>query len=384
MAQTRFRSRAHNAGVPRRQWRGFTLIELLVVIAIIAVLIALLLPAVQQAREAARRTQCRNNLKQLGLALHNYHDVFGMFPLGRTGTHLQNRRIGGFVGLLPYLDQAPLYNAIWADGGAIAAHINNVNWNTEIAMLRCPSDNFRWAAPPVAQSAYRNGKTNYRFSGGDSIWAPTTGSIRGNQGNAFGNATANTQGMPTPTRGMFGYNVGIPIRDCVDGTSNTIAMAEHVVAEFMLGQKSAVRLIEGTVWDVYPAATLRDNPGVCLAEIGAGGMYRDPAVVKGFHGDRWGEGYFERIFFNTVLPPNGPSCCQGGGAGGNCETNVITPSSYHTGGIHALMTDGAVRFISENIHTGNLGSPQVNSGPSPYGIWGALGTKDGSETTGEF
>src|SRR5690348_4004442 len=146
--------------MPRRARarRAFTLIELLVVIAIIAVLIALLLPAVQQAREAARRAQCKNSLKQLGLALHNYHDVYNVFPFGQGGTNngsgSSNQNVlSGVVMLLPYLDQTPLWNQI-SSGGTFATGTylpmgpNPQNWDVyppwtiQIPVLRCPSDRY--------------------------------------------------------------------------------------------------------------------------------------------------------------------------------------------------------------------------------------------------
>jgi len=128
--------------------KGFTLIELLVVIAIIAILIALLLPAVQQAREAARRTQCKNNLKQLGLALHNYHDVYGRFIYrkgGTAGNPGNANRLSGFMGLMPYIEQGPLFNTVAAGGGTgnqppggPVGWTGWAEWNVTIPALLCP------------------------------------------------------------------------------------------------------------------------------------------------------------------------------------------------------------------------------------------------------
>lgn len=201
----------------RRRSRGFTLIELLVVIAIIAVLIALLLPAVQQAREAARRTQCKNNLKQLGLALHNYHDTFNTFTPRATGSDCPGGSGGncqwksGFVGLLPFFEQAPLFQKIAAGG-----QMENGNtyppggptpwdggyppWRQQLTMLVCPSD----VSP--SQSSFGIGVTNYMFSVGDSI--------------RFGH-------WERTGRGLFPQVRGTRFGDITDGTSNTIAMGER-------------------------------------------------------------------------------------------------------------------------------------------------------------
>jgi prepilin-type N-terminal cleavage/methylation domain-containing protein len=201
--------------------KGFTLIELLVVIAIIAILIALLLPAVQQAREAARRTQCKNNLKQLGLALHNYHDVFGSFVFrkggydtvpGAAGDARGNaNRLSGYVGLLPYLEQAPLYAVIQAGDPANGIPVGGppgwsawAGWSNPIPMVQCPSDG-------------RDGDTrranNYNFCIGDSPMGDT--------------ATSNVHSQRA-VRGVFGYQRCTKIADITDGTSNTIAMSEHI------------------------------------------------------------------------------------------------------------------------------------------------------------
>jgi prepilin-type N-terminal cleavage/methylation domain-containing protein len=198
--------------------RGFTLIELLVVIAIIAILIALLLPAVQQAREAARRSQCRNNLKQLGLAMHNYHDVHNMFVMKSGGTdngvseQTNRNRRSGMVGLLPYLDQAPLYQQI--EGGSPPEPLPGGPcgwcswgpWNVILPVMLCPSDS--------RQVVHRH--HNYMFSVGDQM--------------------RNMNSNFWAARGVFGgRHRCIGIHEITDGTSNTVMLGERRRADFGIG-----------------------------------------------------------------------------------------------------------------------------------------------------
>jgi prepilin-type N-terminal cleavage/methylation domain-containing protein/prepilin-type processing-associated H-X9-DG protein len=279
---------------------GFTLIELLVVIAIIAILIALLLPAVQQAREAARRTQCRNNLKQFGLAFHNYHDAHKRFPPPSVagGAGANQDVAGGWpwsMMLLPYLDQAPLYNQIGV-GQTLrvprnAANMTNVDdfttaaagsierlLTTKIPMFLCPSS-----------------------SGG------ALNKFEKNLGTLMYAANNQIMTVPNPVRAF-------PISDIVDGTSNTILMGEK---SLMDAPFTAV----GCVW-----ATSRFC-GARLHIVAAQNNMNTP-----FDGT-----------LNTTT-----NCYQENGTPVNLVTRAVAASS-HTGGCHFLMCDGAVRFISENI-----------------------------------
>ncbi|RLS54389.1 MAG: DUF1559 domain-containing protein [Planctomycetota bacterium] len=366
--------------------RGFTLIELLVVIAIIAVLIALLLPAVQQAREAARRSTCKNNLKQIGLALHNYHDVFNMFVYGKGGTNgygnaarndgNYNRR-SGMVSLLPYMDGAPQFNRIESGDatgtgvggnpvppGGAAPWSGWTVWNMPIPGLRCPSD-------PGFNTP--RGISNYAFSRGDSYMYDRPGSVPLNNRDAADNS------------GLFCRDRCFGVRDCVDGTSNTVAFSERCAANFGINGKASPDIRESTLTNVGIGA---GGPGACLAAANAikqGTRYTTWSAVKGKFSALWQDGQPEITSFTTCLGPNAPSCTDDGNGNADAAHAVLSPSSYHTGGVHALLTDGAVRFISDSIDTGNLGAV-VNTvnGRSPYGVWGALGTKNGGEVVGEF
>ncbi|MEP3478750.1 MAG: DUF1559 domain-containing protein [Fuerstiella sp.] len=342
-----------------RKLKGFTLIELLVVIAIIAILVSLLLPAVQQAREAARRTQCKNNLKQLGLALHNYHDVSLAFPSLRLGPgHQSGDRWSGFVHLLPYIEQENLYNLFAAQAQLNGQNlrpweewtINGVAPTTrDIAGYLCPSD------PYLKANFGGQAGNNYAFSVGD-------------------NSDRVDDNDP---RGGFGNRTRTRMRDITDGTSGTIALAEI--------QRPASPGALGDVAVNTGDAVVIDNPSGCLALFDrTTNRYVDSAAFGSSdqkQGYRWADGSGHFTGVTTILPPNSPSCAK---QNRDDRDGVYSAGSKHTGGVQVVMFDGSVRFISENIDTGDLTQPVPTSGRSPYGIWGALGSIQGGEVLGEF
>lgn len=350
-----------------RVYRGFTLIELLVVIAIIAVLIALLLPAVQQAREAARRTQCKNNLKQYGLALHNYHDNYNKFPPfgGGTGTLSsggERSRLSGIAYLLPYVDQTAVYEEIRTLPGDNPPYNNNLPWTRIIPGMQCPSDA---GMQDPNNAANTRGKKNYVFCAGDSH---------------AGNGCARpATPIVTQSRGLFAALQCYGVRDATDGSSNTIAMSEMIgasstngpgiIAKSALGAGTGSPAACAAMWN----ATTKSYP--------AGPYTGEPARAY-----RWADGAGSFTAFSTALPPNADSCFSNGGATSYCD-GIYSAESAHTGGVQVLMADGAVRFVSNNIDTGNQAAtlPAVtNSSPSPYGVWGSLGTRAGGEVVGDF
>ena len=313
--------------------RGFTLIELLVVIAIIAILIALLLPAVQQAREAARRTQCRNALKQIGLAMHNYHDTHSALPhlthgaqAGGNGANVSTsgwgREWGGHsvhTMFLPYIDQAPLYNQIifdrvWHDNPNRALHRNVV------PAFLCPSD-----SPPKNAN---DGFNNYGASTGPNLgWE----------------ASLNR------AVGMFHRRSSTRFRDVTDGMSNSIAFGEITTGDndngiFVLERGDFVRA--QSVGGLTPVKPTRDE----LITYGntCNGGTGDHRSDRGLS---WGNPMMSGTGINTVAPPNCeyPNCHECGGCGSGDARGVWASRSRHTGGAHHLFGDGAVRFISENI-----------------------------------
>ncbi len=212
--------------------RAFTLIELLVVIAIIAVLIALLLPAVQAAREAARRSQCVNNLKQIGLALHNYHDVNGTFPMGAgsgmysLGSYNSKHNWSIHAAILPQLGQTPIYNSINFNWGTADAPtqiptypINSTAIQTQINTFLCPSD----PNGTAQEASYGDANNDYFGSVG-----ATTDTL-GYQTNGKGFGTGAASLATVPFSGLFGFQMSKSIANVTDGTSNSVAFAESTV-----------------------------------------------------------------------------------------------------------------------------------------------------------
>ena len=305
---------------------GFTLIELLVVIAIIAILIALLLPAVQQAREAARRTQCKNNLHNIGLAMHNYHDSFNCFPFGQGGAAAQTpgatQRYSAVSQLLPYIDQSPLYNRI--DFHVIPAHANNnAPRLTEIPMLRCPSD-FDNTQPQTG------GAINYMANKGSEIHWTTP-----------------------PQNGAFIYSKYIKIRDIIDGTTNTAAFSERLIADGNNGVVSEDA-------DVFLAMTNPMTPDEAIQLCYQVDITNLANQFPIFIGHPWMDGQHTYLHVDT---PNRRSC-------GFFPTKATMPAtSRHEGGVHVLLCDGSARFVSENIDRLT---------------WRGVGSRDGREVLGEF
>lgn len=348
--------------VLRRSLRGFTLVELLVVIAIIGILIALLLPAVQAAREAARRSQCTNNLKQLGLALHTYHDTYSKFcPMGTPMTG-RNHGISGLVSLLPYMEQKPLYDRIAAGDPANAIPTWGPNaegswavWDVSPLSVRCPSD-------PAKLDGNETRLNNYCFSQGDDYQ------------NMMGND-------PKNTRGIFGYDIWYSSNNVEDGLSNTTAMSERLRQGFGEGAVATARTIQHRLGTVAISGLNSQPPSAVFAYTD--GQYFLPTyTVRHRFGSRWVDGVPLYAAFNTILPPNGPGAHFTRSGQPAADVCLLPPSSGHPGGANVLFGDGAVKFISNTIDTGNLGQQMANDyyGPSYYGVWGALGSKAGGES----
>ena len=291
---------------------GFTLIELLVVIAIIAVLIALLLPAVQQAREAARRTQCKNNMKQLGLALHNYHDVYNRFPLGaQRAVSRTNWR----VALWPQMDQAPLFNKLDFSQDFRAAYSGN---NTVLQGLKLPGWNCPSSPCPITGAA----GSEQCWNGGNPQLADYVGiggACPDPGGRANVNSTSNYDGGIYGSNGLLSIALSKNLSACTDGSSTTL----------LVGENSDFTTIGTTKTD------LRSN------YYGAWSGWSDVANPWSGAPDTWS---------TSVTTVRYPVNTQGTPAGAMHTWEANLPlRSAHVGGAHALMGDGATRFISNNL-----------------------------------
>ncbi|MFN0196391.1 MAG: DUF1559 domain-containing protein [Planctomycetaceae bacterium] len=339
--------------VPSRR-RGFTLIELLVVIAIIAILIALLLPAVQQAREAARRTQCRNHLKQIGLALHNYESSFTVLPpsatvdlsvsvTGNNGSWSVHGRI------LPYLDQANLYNVVDL---SIAWDFQTAISGLKIPVYACPSD-------PQSDKVRDPG-------GGRALLYPTT------YGFNFGTWFVFNPATGAYGDGAFAPNATIRLAHFTDGTSNTLMAAE-------------VKAWTPYLRNETPSSTITPASNADALAIVAALTGLDKKLNPATGHTEWPDGRVHHEGFTTTVTPNTnvPYTFGGvtydadynswqegkNGASGSSSNAIIVSRSYHAGMVNSLLVDGSVKSISSSID---------------LGVWRALGTRSGQEVVGEY
>jgi prepilin-type N-terminal cleavage/methylation domain-containing protein len=326
----------------RRRRRGFTLIELLVVIAIIAILIALLLPAVQQAREAARRTQCKNNMKQVGLALHNYLSALSTFPpvsvlpAGRTF-----EPYSAHVRLLGYLEQTNLANLIdWNVSSEFTS--NPTAAKTRIAAYMCPTEiNDRQRVTPTLIHY----PLNYAFNEGTwFIFDPVSGGVGD---------------------GAFHPNRAFKPGDFTDGMSNTMACSE-------------VKAFQPNVWDTGNPNTLNVAPPATPAAVAA---YASSGTFDSNGHTEWVEGDVHESGYTTTCTPNAQVPYTSGGVTYSIDVTsmrdgesttvptyaAVTSRSFHVGIVNVLLMDGSVRSVSDNLD---------------LGVWRATGTRAGGEPKG--
>jgi prepilin-type processing-associated H-X9-DG protein len=288
-------------------------------------------------------------------------------------------RLSAFVALLPFFEQKPAADFISGGGATVsgtkippggpAAWYGSSKgayppWQTQIQMLLCPSDKV------VVSGA--NGKNSYAFSIGDTVG----GNIKINGIRVQFNHPSD------PIRGIFGGSQRcVGMQFITDGTSNTIAMSEKTTNGWYNNRTAAGEDIRTAM--VQSVGSVLNNPASCFAQ--ARGTEYVAVKIKSRFGHIWTDGQAEVVAFNTVLPPNGPSCTHDGSTCcADAQGGLLTAGSNHPSGVNGVFADGSVRFINQNINTGNLALPQVLSGKSPYGVWGALGSISGKEATADF
>ena len=399
---------------------GFTLVELLVVIAIIGILIGLLLPAVQSAREAARRMKCTNHLKQLALATHTYCDVHGTLPgfdvgpddrlnLAKTAANLAKRATNvysPFVGMLPYMEQAALAER-FADFDrrfpnmttSVSTGVNTANpqgrtisvastgkyasysltddpqppWRSvQLNELLCPSNGHADLFSTDALGL--TGRTDYHASSGDLPFN-------------LKYLDPDDYKVKDKGRGPFGQTSFRGMERLTDGTSNTVIFSERVSGVTGGISRRIVDTYVSMGWttndgmlpDPTENSTRPLDPVRCMEYMGTGGEYLSVmptgtgVASSNNNGRNWCSGSPDKTSFSTIMPPNAPSCSS-------FYHWVAGPTSHHPGGANVALCDGSVRFVSETVETGDLSAPPVETGQSPYGVWGAMGSADGGES----
>jgi prepilin-type N-terminal cleavage/methylation domain-containing protein/prepilin-type processing-associated H-X9-DG protein len=338
-------------GMKTRNRHGFTLIELLVVIAIIAVLIALLLPAVQAAREAANRSQCTNNLRQIGLGMHNYLSSFNNFPMGvsrSVDSPTTATTLSSWAGwscqalLLNHLEQNAVYNTcnFSFNPNSTSNTVNSTSVNTILNVFLCPSD-------------------------------PRSGTDRIN--NYFASVGTSTTSNPTMSTGAFSFYNSFGLKTFTDGTSSTIAFGEALVG-WAGKTNNYVGSMAMQVGDTTPTSQLVDaftDPTAIANGIQKCGQAfsTNPTNTQTQRGYRWAIGRTDYTLLNTVAMPNdkvlGCAGCRYAAYTGSDSSNFVPPTSKHSGGVNMLFCDGSAKFIKDTINRQT---------------WWSLGTIAGGET----
>lgn len=351
--------RPRTATVPRTRrskYGGFTLIELLVVIAIIAILVALLLPAVQQAREAARRSQCKNNLKQIALAVHNYHDTYSSFPISISwsGRDTHDASFSDKVFLLPYLDRSNIFEQTnWTapafDSGGWNGGGGNPNVATQslrLPVFNCPSEGFElFGGVSNFNYAINHGTSHNNHTG-------TSNQLAGNR-NHNGIASF-VQGSGAPASHWLRSDVPVRERSITDGMTNTA-----MYSEFPLDAQQAPLNVQVHNWAGGTSTmAMRES---CLAQGSLSGR-------PNMRGRSWAFSFMGvgSSYNHTMLPNEKPCHSYTDDWGGS---SLMGAGSYHTGSVNVALCDGSIRSVNENVDSL---------------LWWGLGTRAGNEDVGDF
>ncbi|MEM1069986.1 MAG: DUF1559 domain-containing protein [Planctomycetota bacterium] len=414
---------------------GFTLIEVFTVVLIIGFLIGLLLPAVQSAREMARRTSCANNLMQVSLAVSAYHHSFDHLPVQLSGTdgstkaeQDNDRRLSIFVAILPFADRRNMADQIrsslpkldesdfgylddmgdywdddsfadepledeqdedseevefWVAGGPEPSVNTYLPWRTEVPVLRCPSD------PGYGSEA---GRTNYAVCLGDAVIASATGPMKEDATGVFVIDAELAKQTEASMRGAFVPRAITCWSDFRDGRSNTILLGEiltdvgdednrtYPIVGPDLNEAGVSSLRDEPNWARTSGAISLDEPLYWRATTFGSKLSGVPSARRGL---RWADGMPLYTTFNTILPPNQPITLS---EDRDDTWGILPPSSRHQGGAQIALADGSIRFISDTVEAGDPSQPTVYEGSenspgsqSPYGVWGAMGTRASSE-----
>lgn len=397
---------------------GFTLVELLVVIAIIGILIGLLLPAVQAAREAARRMKCSNNIKQLGLGMHSYIDAYGAIfaytsnikagiedggmknrmPNGEYDAHIRDDTVSWAITILPFIEQNGMYDSLIREAWDTTAWpVDDYLTYYPEAMTQqvpgyvCPSD-----GTALSRTNEDMCFLGYRVCLGDRTCMESDAYF----GGTFRPGTK-------AFRGPFGCNDWVQLSAVKDGLSNTFSFSERCIEPKSATNKNVATTILYVDEAFEGRFGLMDAPSLCLAKA-AGKVVNatDAEIFTTIGGEKGGKRNVGRnlcvgnhIFttYSTICPPNSPACIDSyadrTGIYATCVA-MITPTSSHPGGVNVGMMDASVRFVTDNVDTGDLNTPNIRTeaasgrdpflpfggGKSHYGVWGAMGTRAGGET----
>jgi len=379
----------------------YTLTDVLAMLAMLFVAIALVIPSIAKQRSLARQTQCASNLKQIGLAIHNYSAAFNQLPRGLAGTvggtdaDSNQERLGPLIAILPFMEEQPMWEDIanpfvgartgkrfqamgpapWYDPD------DYTPWSNAPGKYRCPESVD--AVEPADEPSPTIVTTLVMPPRGSVPGMMPSGNVASNYVGCWGDGTQrqgelaklndNQAAMRqrASMRGIFAGNRRMKFRDVLDGLNNTVLYCEAVSVADKDSSKS--RIVNNIVG-------LAANPGLCLAAAdGSNPQWSDIG-----RGQRWNDGALAISGFQTVLPPNAPSCLSELGI----DEPLVSASSHHEGGVFVLMGSGAVTFVSDTIDCGNSNAPGVAiddgftppGSSSPYGVWGAMGSRANKES----